>query len=96
MDNKTKMAYEIAAMAEKAEKCGITTEDAFNDITSSFETPDKIMAGDVPPSDNILGGLGERWIIWWEIFLQEYSSKCTKRWGTVYGRSLGAETLKEF
>lgn len=93
MESKIKMANEIAALAKE---CGINTEEAYNDIASSFEKPNKLMARHKLPSDNILSGYGEAWIKWWDIFLREYLNKCIERWGTIYGRSLDADTLRAY
>ncbi len=69
--------------------CGMTIEDAFDDVAGSIGIAIKTV-----PSFNV-NDLESSIQKWWTTFLTTYSSKCIKRWSKQLGKSKDYEAMEK-
>ena len=78
--------------------CGLAASDVLDDIADSFDKPNKLAALAHFSQNRLSEDWAphmEVWVKWWGIFLEEYSSKCVKRWVAKSGNLKDSQSMEK-
>ena len=89
---------EVNALIRTAAACGVDPHDVLDDVANSFDKPNELVAHLRPQYTEVnkdWGSVMGVWGKWWIIFMQEYSSKCLKRWIAKCGDSRDTRSMEQ-